>query len=283
MPNTLSVHYPEIWAKAMINNLDAASVMLPLVNRQLEAEFAGEGDVIRLMKFGNVTVDNYAEGTDNVVSTVTSTDDTLTLNQKKYFQFVIDRVELGLKSNKHDLVKGYTKRGAVAMAQTIDDHLLGKHTSIDSGNVVGADSAGIALTKDNVYQYAVELRGLIQKDNADGSLVWVVDVDTHTLMLQAPEFIRATAMGDDVVKRGKVGEIAGVDIVVSNRIATASGVKNLMMFNKELFIDFAMRIPPDTVETYKPEKQFGTGVKALSLYGSEVFHPTAAALLKKAA
>lgn len=284
MPNTLTVHYPEIWAKTMIKNLDAASIMLPLVNRQLETEMAGEGDVIRLMKFGNVTVDNYTAGTNVSPSTVTSTDDTLTIDQSKFFQFVIDRSEVALASNKVDLIKGYTKRGSIAMAQTIDTHLLGKHTNIDSGNVFGADSAGITLTKDNIYEYIVEMRGLIQKDNADeGDLIFVVDVDTHSLLLKSPEFLRATEMGDKVITKGMVGEVAGVRIVVSNRISTSSGVKNLMMFNKQLFCDFVMRIPPDSIETYKPELQFGTGVKCLALYGSDVFHPTAAALLKKAA
>lgn len=283
MPNTLSVHNPEIVAKTMIKNLDNDSVMLPLVSRSMEAEMAGEGDVVHAVKAGDITVSNYTPGSDFSVQTVTSTEDTLTLDQIKAFQFVIDRTEIALAKNKHDLVKKYTARARVAMAQTLDTHLLGKYSEVDSGNIIGSDAAPIVLTKNNVYEYFVEARKLLAQANTNDNRVAVVDADTEALIAKAPETIHATAMGDSTIRKGFVGKFAGFDIYQSNRIATVSSVKNLMLFNKEMFIDLVLRIPPEDFDTYKPEKQFGTGVKGLMLYGSNSFYPTAGVVLKKAA
>lgn len=280
----MSSHYTSIMSKFLIKNLDAGSKMLPYVNKQMEVEFEGGGVTAQRAKLGDVTIGNYTEGTDMTVSAVTSTSDTITMDQQKYFNFVIDTLE-GLDAQKVDLVKGYMNRADIAMAQTIDTHLLGKYSSVDSGNIIGADSAGIVLTASNIYGYFMDAKKMLGEDNileySGGKLVAVCDVDTCNLIERSDELIHATAAGDGVVRNGYKGQYAGFEIVQSNRIATASGVKNLMLFNSELFIDFVLRIKK--VQTYSPEKQFGTGVKGLAYYGSKVFHTTAAVVLKKAA
>lgn len=279
----MSSHYTTILSKFLIKNLDAGSKMLPYVNRQMEVEFEGGGVTAQRPKLGDVTIGNYSEGSDMTVSAVTSTSDTITMDQQKYFNFVIDDLEQ-LDAQKIDLVKGYMNRADIAMAQTIDTHLLGKYASVDSGNVIGADGAGITLTKSNIYGYFMDAKKMLGEDNileySGGKLVAVVDVDTCNLIERSDEMIHATDAGDGVVRNGYKGRFAGFEIVESNRIATASGVKNLMLFNTELFIDFVLRVKK--VKMYEPEKQFGKGVKGLAYYGSKVFHTTAGVVLKKA-
>src|SRR5690606_7893035 len=116
-----------------------------------------------------------------------------------------------------DLVKGYTKRAMVSMAQTIDSHLLTRSADVDSGNIIGTDIAPITLTKDNVYGYFVQAAGMLDEDNIpEEGRVAVVDPGTKALILQSPQFVQATTTGDEVVRKGHLGHMAGFKIVVSN-------------------------------------------------------------------
>lgn len=284
MPNSgISSHYTTIMAKALIKNLDAKSVILPYVNRSMEADFSKGGVTAQRAKLGDVATQSYSESVDMTVSAVTSTSDTITLDQKEGFNFVIDDIE-ELNAQNIDLVKGYMGRADIAMTQLIDTHILGKYASVSAGNILGTDGAPITLTKSNIYGYFMDAKKMLGEDNildySGGELVAVVDVDTCNLIERSDEMIHATAAGDGVVRNGYKGHYAGFKIVQSNRIATASGVKNLMLFNTELFIDFVLRVKK--VKMYDPEKQFGKGVKGLAYYGSKVFHPTAGVVLKKA-
>lgn len=278
MPNSFS--YATIYSKFLIKNFDAESVLLPLVNRSVEADLANYGETVQVQKFGDVTVSTYTPGSDFNPGTVSMTTDTLTLNQVKAFHFVIDRVEQA--KAHHELVKGFTKRASISMAQTVDDRLLGHYADVSAGNILGSDSLPITLTSDNIFDYFVEAGKLLDEDNipAEGRVA-VIDPTTKALIVRSPDFVKNTATGDSVVRSGNIGEMNGFRVVVSNRITTTSGVKNLMFFTPD-FISLAMRIDPGSIETYKPEKQFGTGVKGLALYGSDVFHPTAGVVLKKA-
>lgn len=281
MANTFTTSYPEVWSKYMARNLDAESIALATVDRSVEGDLAKFGDTVNVDKWGNVTANNYAEGSDMSVEDVSVTTASLTLNQKKYFNVLIDDLE---SAQSHlDLVKGFKKRGMVALAQAMDTRVLSHYADVDSGNILGADGAGIVLTKDNVYEYFVRCRQLLREDNVPmEDLVAIIDPDTEATVLLAPEFIQATAKGDSRVEQATLGKLAGFRVVVSNRISTASNVKNLMFFHPE-FISFALRISPDKVKIYDPEKRFGVGIKALAFYGSKVFNATMGVVLKKAA
>lgn len=74
------------------------------------------------------------------------------------------------------------------------------------------------LTKDNIYSKLVELRTDMSKANIpnDGKRYFLATPDTMALILQAPEFIKASALGDSVVQTGAVGKIAGFLIIEWN-------------------------------------------------------------------
>lgn len=281
MANTFSSSYPTVWAKYLAKTLDAAAIMLPTVSRSVEASLAKEGNVATVNKFGDVTVSDYTPGTDLTVQDVSVSSDTLTLNQFKTFNFIIDKVEDAF--THLDLTKGFISRAGVAMAQTLDTRLLSHYADVDAGNIIGTNGAPVSVTPDNVFDYFIEARRLLVEDNVIGGyqdqgekFYSVIDPDTEAQILKSP---RLKEM-DAVIKDGKVMRLAGFDLKVSNRIATVSNVKNLMFYHPE-FISLAVRIPLDYIKQYDPERRFGTGVKGLSVYGSKVFNPKMGVVLKK--
>lgn len=66
-------------------------------------------------------------------------------------------------------------------------------------------SVPIALTKDNIYGYMVDLAAKLKSADAVGSETKtpfvVVNPVIEALLLKSPEFIHATNMGDEVLRK----------------------------------------------------------------------------------
>lgn len=279
MPNTFSATYPEVFSKTLLKNFDKATVMGKLVNRDYEGEIKNAGDVVNAVLFGNVTVGDYTPGSDVAVQNLSLSNNTMNIDQRKAFNAIIDLVEI---TQSHlDLVNGWMNRAAVALGEAADDRLLSHHADVDANHLIGSNSTPITLTKDNIFEYFVEAGKLLDQDGIPSEDRYaVIDEDTKALLLKSPDYVKATSGGDDVVRSGKVGMLAGFEVHMTPRIPTLSGVKNLLFMHKD-YISLAFQIPPEHIKTYEPEKQFGTGIKGLALYGSKVFLPKAAVVLKR--
>lgn len=289
MANSFTTSMPEIFSKHLLMNFDKATVMGALVNRNYEGEIKEFGDKVNAVLYGNVTISDYVPGTDVNPQNLSLSPYSMDIDQKKAFNAVLDLVEI---TQSHlNLLNGWMKRAAVAMAETVDDRLLGHYADVNASNLIGTNAAPVTLTSANVYDYFVDA-GVILDDAGipkEGRKA-VIDPATAGLILKDDaRFVHATAAGDEMLRNGKIGKnISGFEVSVSARIQTVtpSGtpLKNLMFFHPE-FITLAMQIPKDHIKTYEPEKQFGTGLKGLALYGSSVFtpHNTAGVVIKKTA
>lgn len=284
--NSVSLAYPEVWSRYTAINFDAASVAASECNRSVESDLAAFGDTVHVQKAGNITTRSYTAGTDITVDAVSLTDDTLVLDQAKYFNFHIDALEKA--QSKLDLMKMFMKRAAVSMAQTMDTRIF-THYADATGGSIGSTTAPRTLTPDGVYADFVEARRLLNAANAlntesadngaDGPVA-LVDVGTEAIILRSPDFIKATSTGDSVVRSGEIGRLAGFRVKVSNRITAVTGTTPLMFFTND-FISLAVRISPNNMEIYKPEKSFSMGCKGLMFYGTKVFNPAAGVVLYK--
>lgn len=281
MPNSVSGANPAVWSKYIAKTYDASSLFVPLVNRSVEADLSSEGDVVHVQKPGNITVSNYTVGTDFAGQTVSLTDDTLTLDQKKAFMFTIDDIEKAL--SQHDLIKMFIGRGAVAMAQTMDDRIITHTADALAANKIGTTAAPVTLTQDNIYSYFVKAAQNLDEANIPADdRVFVIDPATKALLLKSPDLIKATAKGDSIIEKATVGELAGFRVVVSNRYTTASNTRTLMYFHRD-FISLAVRLNPGKIEMFRDPNQFGTRVRSLAFYGSKVFNSAAGGHLVKSA
>lgn len=272
---------PHVWSKYLAKTYDAASVFVPLVNRDVQGDLASEGDTVHVQKYGTVSVTDYVLGTDNSTQTVSLTDNSLVLDQKKYFQFVIDDIEKA--TSQLDLVKGFTGRGMITMAQTMDDRIITHTADALAANKIGSTTAPVTLTQDNIYAYFVLAKQNLDQANIPAEdRVMVIDPPTASLLVRSPDLIRNTPKGDSIVEKATIGDVANFRVVVSNRYVASSGAMTMMYFHKD-FISLAVRISPDKVELYRTEKQFGQGVKCLAFYGSKVFNANAGGTIVKAA
>lgn len=117
-------------------------------------------------------------------------------------------------------------------AQSVPDNLvadrldsagysLAKQEDTDGATVLIAGSTPMnvpALTKDNIYSVIVDIRTAMSKANIpnDGKRYLLVTPDTSALILTAPEFIKSSSLGDEVIRTGAIGKIAGFLVIEWN-------------------------------------------------------------------
>lgn len=268
----------EVWSQKLKRIFDDVVVMASLVNTDYEGDIQSAGDVVHIRTFGDVTVNDYTR--DMTISFQALTDPMvdLTIDQQKYFAFKVD--DLDKAQSNIDILNGYAGRGAIAIRDVVDSRLIGHHSDVDSGNVLGTDVSPIALSSSNIYDYITQMSEVLDESKMpqeDRHLV--ITPKFKTMLLQSTEFTRATSLGDNIVQNGYIGNVAGFNVHVTTNNPADSGVINLMGFHKDM-IAFASQV--SKVETVRPYNMFADAVKGLYLYGSKVIHSTAGVVLKAA-
>lgn len=267
---------PELWSARLLYALEKAHVATNLVNRNYEGEISNHGDTVHINTIGAITVKSYAKNTDiDAPETLATTDQTLVIDQAKYFNFQVD--DVGKVQAAGELVDTAMGRAAYALADVSDAYLLGVIAAgAAAGNTIGSAAAPIALTASNVYENIVKLKTKLDKANVPNTgRTIVVPPDVHSLLLLDDRFAKSTATaGQEALINGLVGRIAGFDVYMSNNVKTGTGTDT----GKTPYFEITAQITDATTyaeqiiktEAYRMESRFADAVKGLHVYGAKV-------------
>ncbi len=275
MANDLTNFVPEIWSKKLTTLLDKSGVMMQCINRDFEGDIKNSGDTVYIRSFGNVTVKTYSGSI--TYDDLTSPLQTLLIDQKKYFAFKVDDVSKA--QSNINIMSGYLERARVAIDLAKDSFLLAKHADVPSENVVGSEETPVELTKDNIYSNFVAMAKALKKANAitKGQKPWIViNPDIEALLIQAPEFIHATHSGDNTLREGSIGKIAGLDVLVCTNFEATAG-KYYVLAGTNNAVTFASQVVE--VESIRLQDSFDTAVRGLYVYGAKTVVANALAKL----
>lgn len=258
---------PEIWSDKININLDKYGAYNDIVNRKYEGDIKRKGSVVKFYTYGNLAVKDYnpaAEGFSGIdFEDPKGNLIELAVNQQKYVGFTIDEIEK-VQSNV-DLVNGFTKRMAIAFAQTKD---LFIHGLAVAG--AGKTLASTTLTKDNVWEVVCTMYAELAAKNAivDGvdysgkRPALVLNPKAEGILKQAPQYF-ANAFGNEVLRKGQIGVIGGFDVFVDTNI---SGTEMVALTSDAIM--FAEQVT--TTDIVKAENSFQHKVKSLHVYGGVV-------------
>lgn len=267
---------PELWSARLLYALEKAHVATNLVNRNYEGEISNHGDTVHINTIGAITVKSYTKNTDiDAPETLATTDQTLVIDQAKYFNFQVDDVDKVQAAG--ELVDTAMGRAAYALADVSDAYLLGVIAAgAAAGNTIGSAAAPIALTASNVYENIVKLKTKLDKANVPNTgRTIVVPPDVHSLLLLDDRFAKSTATaGQEALINGLVGRIAGFDVYMSNNVKTGTGTDT----GKTPYFEITAQITDATTyaeqiiktEAYRMESRFADAVKGLHVYGAKV-------------
>ena len=271
---TYTAFIPELWSHKLNNMLEKNCVMMQCVNRNWEGEIKQQGDKVKIITPAEVSVSTLT--TDSITySSLTPTSKELEINQKKFFAFKID--DVAKAQSNGDIMEAHLNNAKRAIEEVQDSYLLGLHTDVTSANTVGTEASPIELDKSTIYSYFVELAAALKNSNAvyAGIRPWVViNPNIEAYLLQSPEFISAYNIADKTLRDGSIGQIAGMDVLVSTNLTEVDD-KYYVLAGTNDAITFASQLAK--IESLRDKDSFSDLVRGLYLYGAKTVQPSALA------
>lgn len=272
---------PTVWAARLLVALEKALIygQTNVCNRDYEGEIRESGNTVKIASIGDVTVEDYTKDTD-IADLEVLTDDELSLlvDQAKYFNFFVDSIDRAQQNV--NVLDEAMRRAAWSLREKADTFIAGlMETAVLSGNTIGTTTTPKVPTKEDAYEYLVDLGVLLDEDNVPTTDRFVVvPAWFHGLLLKDDRFVRSgTAAGDRRLRNGEAGEAAGFAVLKSNSVPNMGGTKYKILAGHAIATAYVEQILD--VQTYKPEKRFGDAVKGLHVYGAKVVRPPALACL----
>ena len=272
----ITTFIPEIWSARLLYALDKAHVATNLVNRNYEGVIANQGDTVHINSIGAVTVKDYTKNT-NIADpeVLTTADQTLDIDQAKYFNFQVDDVDKAQISG--EIIDTAMGRSAYALADVSDAFLLKTIANgVASANKIGAKATLTALTASNVYENIVKMRTLLDKANVPttGRTI-VVPPEVYALLLLDDRFAKSGSdSGQNALLNGMVGRVAGFDVFMSNNCVSGadggSGSTAYFVITAQVAAATTYAEQIIKTEAYRMEKRFADAVKGLHVYGAKV-------------
>jgi hypothetical protein len=268
---------PEVWAARILSNLNKALVYGNIVNTDYEGDISQFGDQVHINSIGRVTIGSYTKDTDiSDPEALTDTQQTLTINQAKYFNFQIDDIDKAQTQPK--LMDEAMREAAYGLANVTDTYIAGLYTAIGAGNSIGDDTTPIVPTASTAYDKLIDLGVILDENNTpETDRFVVVPPWYYGLLLKDDRFVKYNPGADEVKRTGEVGEVDGMTVYKSNNVPNTSGTKYKIIAGYRGAIAFASQI--SEVEAYRPEKRFADAMKGLELYGAKVTRAANLALL----
>lgn len=272
---------PTVWASRLLVALEKALVygQAEVCVRDYEGKIRESGNTVKIASIGDVTIGDYITDTDIAdPEALTDTEQTLSIDQSKYFNFYVDSVDRAQQNV--NVLDEAMRRSAWSLREKADSFIAGlMENAVAAGNKIGSLTTPIVPTKDNAYEYLVDLGVLLDESDVpiDGRFV-IVPAWYHGLLLKDDRFVKAgTSRSDSALANGEVGEAAGFRILKSNNVPNTTGAKYKIIAGHRIATAYVEQIVD--LQTFKPEKRFGDAVKGLHVYGAKVVRPTALACL----
>lgn len=276
---------PKLWSARLLNALDKSHVFANVVNRDYEGDIQKMGDTVHINTIGAVTVGTYTQNTDftSGPETLATTDQTLTIDQAKYFNFQVDDIDAAQAAG--DIMDKAMTRAAYGLADASDKYIAGILAgAADTTNLVS--STAVALTSSNVYENVVKMRTILDKANVPTAGRWlVIPPEMYALILLDDRFVKTGGeMAEGILRTGLVAQAAGFDIYLSNNcVSVTTGTETkVTTYTITGGVDAAATYAEQIVSTeaYRPEKRFADAVKGLHVYGAKVVDKAQLACLK---
>ena len=272
---------PTVWAARLLTALDSELVygQTNVCNRDYEGEIRDAGNTVKIASVSDISVNNYVKDTPiDEPEILTDEAQTMVIDQQKYFHFFVDSIDRAQRNV--NVLDEAMRRSAWSLRDLADTYLAGlMNTAITAGNKIGSDATPEVPTKDDAYEYLVDLSVLLDEANTPlAGRFCVVPAWFHGLLLKDDRFINSGTMRSDrALANGAVGEAAGFTILKSNNVPNIGGAKYKIIAGHSIATTYAEQIVD--VQTYKPELRFGDAVKGLHVYGARVVRPVNLACL----
>lgn len=262
---------PEVWSAALLKALRdrLTYAQAGVINRNYEGDIARAGDTVHITSFNDPAVRTYTRNTNITWDQLSSTQQTLVVDQEKYFAFTVDDID------RRQALPGFVEEATVGASYNLAAEADSFVAETMSDAVTGDNDRGavtLGAVEGDAYNLLVELRTILTRSNTpdEGRFV-VIPPEMYGLLLKDDRFIRADASGTTQgLRNGFVGRAAGFDVIESNRVPEDGGAFRVLA-GHSIATTYAEQIL--NTEALRLENQFGDGVRGLHVYGGRVIRP----------
>lgn len=263
----LTAFAPTLWAAETFVRLRKALVHGAIANREYEGQLV-LGDRIKINEVSAVDTGDYTKRTDITWQEPDAAQKILYIDQATYS--AVDLEDIERVQSRADLRSALESEMAYALADTVDQHLAGLYTE------AGGSVSAATITAGNVLQNITNFMEVFDDNNNPGSEPRFMPIPPfyHKYVLQAATGIIGhtgvpKVMDNGLVINGMVGEILGMNLLLSNNV---NGTFNMMALTRRALYH-VMQITE--MEVIRRENRFANGMRTLLVYGSKVVRPNA--------
>ena len=284
---------PEIWSGKLIEKFYSATVLAAIANTDYEGEIKSMGDKVKIRTKPTITIRAYTTDQQLLVERPSSSTVELNISNAYYFNEVLDDVmELQADLNQLSMwaddaaeqLKITIDTAVLAtLTGAMDAHNFGATAGKVSGNIdLGSAGNPALLTPSTVLNYIVDLGTVLDEQNIPETGRWLIIPPWAAGMVKKSDLRNASISGDgsSLLRNGRLGMIDRFTLFASNLLPTASEGSATAF---EIFaghphgLTFASQI--SKVETLRSEQTFGTLLRGLQVYGSQILDGIALAQL----
>lgn len=254
---TAGVFLPEIWSKD-INRIAEANLVLASRVKRFDAEAKEKGDVVHVPNVAEITAAAKAADTDWTPSANTETKVSINLTSHQVAGVQIEDI-VAAQSNS-DLMAEYTTALGYAIAKKIDTDLSALATSF-------SQTAGTYASDITDADVLSAIQQLDEANAPENDRYMVLKPDQKAALLALDKFVLSQNTGGDArVKTGKIGEVYGCEVSVTNQITVTSGTDDSNMVFQKGGLALAMQKEPRVQSQYQLES-LATLLAVDAIYG----------------
>ncbi|SIP92943.1 P22 coat protein-gene protein 5 [Alkalispirochaeta americana] len=262
----LSAHtIPTIVGQAILESLRENLVYA----RAFNEDYLGDvvpGNAVKIPSIGAVTVKDYMTYTDMDEEEVDDASQTMTIDQQKYFNVVIDDIDAAMA--KPAIMAAYAREAAFQLQATIDDYLGGV---LAAGGAItddlGDETTPLDINSVNVGETLRLIARKLDDAKTPRSGRFVIVPPWFVEDLVTANIADSTDNAGELAE-GLVARYAGFDVLMSHQTPNTSGDKWKIVAGSKISATWALAI--NKTEMLRHPKQFADIMRGLAVYGARV-------------
>ena len=298
MANNVNAFVPEFYSQKLLKeSKEMTDFKNNMTNNDWEGEIKSAGDTVHICTpdASNIVI---GEGVVPEVNDVYPKTMTLTIDKTKSFQFKFNDIEQA--QSQFNMMEGYMSIANERMMVEVNKELELEVLNNAEVPNVGTNAAGFQATSATINTFFNRLKKTLMankalspagfytfKGNKEQALqlnaVVTIGTGLFEQLVNSTQLTHPTVQGDDILYKGVVGQIAGMQIFVdtlldgikqtecANHYADEAGKKFIAIAGTKMGITFAEQY--NKVEKLRDPQTFADIGRALYLYGYKITNP----------
>ena len=259
-------YQPTIWHGSLLENLHQNTFVIPTLNHDYEGDITGQGSVVKITGFTSPTIGTYSGSITR--QALTDTTQSLAIDQKKYYAYLVDDVDAVQAAGSFDQVQA---DAGASLADTAEDFVLAQ--MITNGTSAGTTAVTSYALADAAVK-AIRTALVKAKVPSTNRYLAVNPEAAAFLMDNGGSLFKANEAGSDATLRnGVIGQYRGFTVIETPSASMANTAKPCFIGYWGRAFGFAQQLLKSRAQTVTDA--FGDQVDGLHVYGGKVLRATA--------